>query len=99
MSWLQIELRATPANLPDTEDVLNACGAVAITLVSDADEPVLEPAPGETPLWSSVRVQALFDLDADMGALRRALNLAIPDADLAVAFVDADAAFVPKKTE
>ncbi len=74
MSWLQIELRATPATLPEVEDALLSCGAVSLSLVSDADEPVLEPAPGETPLWSSVRVQALFDLHTDMAQVRRTLD-------------------------
>jgi ribosomal protein L11 methyltransferase len=71
---LQIELRATPATLPEVEDALLSCGAVSLSLVSDADEPVLEPAPGETPLWSSVRVQALFDLHTDMAQVRQTLD-------------------------
>jgi ribosomal protein L11 methyltransferase len=88
VSWLQIELRATPASLPHIEEVLFSCGAVSVSLVSDADEPVLEPAPGETPLWSSVRMQALFDLDADVAALRRALaEHRLLDSELAVDFV------------
>ena len=45
MSWLQVELQATPGSLSEAEAALNAAGAVAITLLSDADEPVLEPAP------------------------------------------------------
>ncbi len=73
MSWLQLELRATPATLPRVEEALLASGAVSLSLVSDADEPVLEPAPGETPLWSSVRVQALFELSTDMSVVRSAL--------------------------
>ena len=43
-----------------------AAGAVSITLLSEADEPVLEPAPGETPLWSTIRLQALFPLSVDL---------------------------------
>ena len=90
MSWLQIELQATPATLPDIEEALMGCGAVSLTLVSDADEPVLEPAPGETPLWSSVRVQALFDLQTDMSVVRRTLEtLAVPVDSLQVDFVAA----------
>ena len=88
MSWLQIELRATPGSLPDLEDALLECGAVSLSLVSDADEPVLEPAPGETPLWSSVRLQALFDLNADVSRIRESLeSLGLIDHDLTVAFV------------
>lgn len=79
MSWLQIELRATPASLPIIEDALYECEAVSITLLSDAEEPVLEPNPGETPLWSSVRVQALFDVNADMAALGQALAAIDPE--------------------
>lgn len=73
MSWLQIELGASPDNLATIEDVLTEAGAVAVTLISAADEPVLEPAPGETPLWDSVRVRALFALDVDVAAVRRSL--------------------------
>lgn len=88
MSWLQIELRATPEVLAKVEDVLLECGAVSLTLVSDADEPVLEPAPGETPLWSSVRVQALFDLATDMSVVRATLAAHdLLNADLLVEFV------------
>lgn len=79
MSWLQIELRASPASLPIIEELLYQCGAVSITLLSDAEEPVLEPNPGETPLWSSVRVQALFDVNADMATLGQALTEVDPE--------------------
>ncbi|XOV84197.1 MAG: 50S ribosomal protein L11 methyltransferase [bacterium] len=74
MSWLQLELRVVPQSLEDSEAVLLDAGAVAITLLSDDDEPVLEPAPGETPLWSSVRVQALLPVHTDMGAVQRKLQ-------------------------
>jgi len=73
VSWLQIELLANPETLPEVEQALTACGAVSITLVSDVHEPVLEPNPGETPLWSSVRVQALYPLDVDMAEVRQGL--------------------------
>lgn len=91
MTWLQIELRAKPHSLPIIEDVLLACGAVSITLLSDTDEPVLEPDPGQTPLWTSVRVQALFGLDIDMAVLRQAIAGIDASAidELAVQFVNA----------
>ncbi len=74
MSWLQLELHAAPEELTASESVLLDAGAVAITLLSDADEPVLEPAPGETPLWSSVRMLALLPLDTDMGNLQQQMR-------------------------
>ena len=90
MSWLQVELSATPATLADTESALTAAGALAITLVSDAQEPVLEPAPGETPLWSSVRVQGLFSLDTDIAALRQRLADLAADVNIDVRFINSD---------
>ena len=38
---------------------------MSITLEDAADDPVLEPAPGTTPLWPTVRLKALFDAAAD----------------------------------
>ena len=40
-------------------------GALAITLEDDEDHPVLEPGPGETPLWPSVHVRGLFESGID----------------------------------
>jgi ribosomal protein L11 methyltransferase len=61
------------------EDALFELGAVAVTLEDAADDPVLEPGPGETPLWPTVLVKALFDADTDPAALARALAEALPD--------------------
>ena len=37
-----------------------ACGASAVTLVDAADDPVLEPLPGEVRLWRRTRLKSLF---------------------------------------
>ncbi|MCU0977366.1 MAG: 50S ribosomal protein L11 methyltransferase [Steroidobacteraceae bacterium] len=42
------------------QDACLECGALAVTLADAADDPVLEPAPGETPLWPTVRLTALL---------------------------------------
>jgi ribosomal protein L11 methyltransferase len=36
--------------------------------------PVLEPGPGETPLWPLAEIEALFPLDADLRPVRARLN-------------------------
>ncbi len=43
-----------------------ATGAVSVTLEDNADEPVLEPAVGETPLWRQTRLTGLYSADTDM---------------------------------
>jgi ribosomal protein L11 methyltransferase len=42
------------------EDWLFDAGAVAVTLEDAADQPLLEPGPGETPLWDDITLVALF---------------------------------------
>ena len=44
------------------EEWLFEQGALAVSLEDNADEPLLEPGPGETPLWQNVKVTALFTL-------------------------------------
>jgi len=56
------------------EAVLEQLGALAITLEDDADDPVLEPGPGETPLWPTVHVRGLFELDASQQGITDALQ-------------------------
>ena len=50
-----------------------ARGALSVTLVDAADQPLFEPEPGTTPLWSSTRITALFEADVDLAPLRAAL--------------------------
>ncbi|MEY4376225.1 MAG: hypothetical protein RJB26_775, partial [Pseudomonadota bacterium] len=57
-----------------TEDTLFALGAVAVTLTDAADTPILEPKPGETPLWPTVRVEALFPIETDRTELEAELT-------------------------
>ncbi len=51
------------------EAILARNGAVSITLSEGGDDLVLEPMPGETPLWADTRISGLFPPDADLGDL------------------------------
>ena len=77
MSWLQLRLDTEPAAAARLEDALLAAGAVAVTLEDNADEPVLEPGVGETPLWRQTRLTGLFPADADMDAVVAGLDPAL----------------------
>jgi ribosomal protein L11 methyltransferase len=61
------------------EEVLLTHGAVSVTLCDAADSPVLEPAPGETPLWPSTVARGLFAADADLAAVCASLRELLPD--------------------
>ena len=88
MAWRQFVMELGSLRPETIEDVLLAHGAVAVTYTDAADEPVLEPLPGETPLWSKTRITGLFAADADFDALRTALQDATGLRDLPPFAVD-----------
>lgn len=79
--WLQLTLEAIEHRPEQLEDALLQAGALAVTLEDAGDQPVLEPAPGEIPLWARTRVTGLFDAQTDIevvkGQLRRFLHASI----------------------
>ena len=77
---LQLTLDIGSRNPEPFEDALFELGAVSVTLEDAADDPVLEPAPGETPLWPTVVVKAVFGAQADADVIAACLAQALPDA-------------------
>ena len=75
MNWLQITLALGTQEAAEFEPVLQAHGAVAITYESQADEVVLEPKPGEIPLWQHINLVALFSIDTNISGLNEALRV------------------------
>ena len=64
------------------EAVLEAAGALAVTLSDGGEQQLIEPEPGAAVLWQDTRVTGLFapetDPDPIIAALQRELNLARP---------------------
>lgn len=63
--WQQLSLLVSGAVAERHSDALLAAGALAVTLSDAGDNPVLEPPPGETPLWEQVCLTGLFAGDCD----------------------------------
>ena len=80
MSWLELTVRVSRQNASLVEKLLENEPVLAVTLTDDADDPVLEPGVGETPLWPTVCVTALFDGDTPVEPLARMLSL-VPGID------------------
>ena len=76
-SHLQLSFDLADRDAAVAEAAAVACGASAVTFVDARDDPVLEPAPGEMPLWRATRVQCLFNAPHDVASLRRALAVAL----------------------
>jgi len=64
--WQQLQFETDDGHVEALEDWLFEQGAVAVTLEDNADEPLLEPGPGETPMWQKVRLSALFYEGVDL---------------------------------
>jgi ribosomal protein L11 methyltransferase len=80
MNWqnVQVEVEADHAEI--IEEALLAIGALSIQLSDAGDEPILEPAPGEMPLWSRVQLDALFESAVDELVIRLAVASAVSPA-------------------
>jgi len=63
MPWMQMTLTATEDQVEKIGDEIMALGALSVTLMDAKDVPILEPAPGETPLWNQVKMMFLFDMN------------------------------------
>ena len=74
MAWIQLIFTSSPKQAESLSDALSECGAAAVTFQDNADQPIYEPAIGETPLWSATSVIALFDAETDTESLLTALR-------------------------
>lgn len=78
MPWSQFQIELGALDPQQLEDALFAAGALSVTLTDAEDNPVLEPAPGETPLWPSTRFTALFESGTEESEVVRALSGRLP---------------------
>jgi ribosomal protein L11 methyltransferase len=74
MEWRQFVISLESMEPARVEEVLLRHGAQSVTLSDAGNDPVLEPLPGATPLWSDTRVTALFAADSDFERLRTDLE-------------------------
>ena len=74
MIWQRVSLLCDRDLVDSVCDELDTAGAVATSFEDGAQQPVYEPAPGETALWSTVRVSALMNSAAPVASLRERLG-------------------------
>jgi ribosomal protein L11 methyltransferase len=72
--WLQLVCQTDQQNHAIIENAMESANALSITFQDAKDTPVLEPLPGETPLWDELIITALFDYDTDLSKLTNALE-------------------------
>ena len=62
------------AEAAKAEALARLAGALSISLDDAGDDPVLEPPPGEAPLWPTLVFRALFPIEADLAPLAALLK-------------------------
>lgn len=75
--FLQLTLEIGAADSEELESACFAAGAHSVTLSDATDTPVLEPAPGTTPLWPRIRLSALFAGDREPAQIVTAIAAAL----------------------
>jgi ribosomal protein L11 methyltransferase len=90
MPYLELSLHCRAADEAWLERALTDLGAISVTLLdaeaeTSNEEAILEPGVGETPLWRTCVVTALFEEGTPRDALLAALESIDPRVDLATA--------------
>ncbi|MGB5131423.1 MAG: 50S ribosomal protein L11 methyltransferase [Steroidobacteraceae bacterium] len=80
MPFHQLVIELGAADPGPAERACFRLGALSVSLADAGDHPLLEPAPGEMPLWPQTRLLALYPVDADPGVMAATLMavLALP---------------------
>ena len=73
MTWLQLSLTTDEDKSALVQLLFESMDALSVTFGDAADQPLLEPKPGATPMWNLTRVTALFEADRDPNELRNSV--------------------------
>jgi ribosomal protein L11 methyltransferase len=76
MAWQQFVMHLGTLPASEVERIFARHGAEAVTFSDAGDAPVLEPAPGETPLWPDTNITGLFADGTDFTRLEDDLQQA-----------------------
>lgn len=69
MTWQQIVCYSTAEHQEAISELMEEAGAASVTLEDAVDQPILEPLPGETPLWDQLVITGLYPADDDLTEL------------------------------
>jgi len=79
LAFLQLRVESEHPGFVD--ETLMAAGALSVSYLDGEDHPVLEPLPGETPLWPNTVVLGLFPDGHDAAPTLALLRALVPDGD------------------
>ena len=74
MHWNQISFEVNNQQADLVSEVLMGLGSISISYSDGKDNAIFEPAVGETPLWESIQVKALFQSEVDINLVADTLS-------------------------
>lgn len=83
-----ISIQLYPEDSELAEALMFEFGATAVTFEDAEDVPLLEPKPGEMPLWPNNVVTGWFEEDADLTQLQNSIAMNFPNADSKIYMVE-----------
>jgi len=72
--FIQLEFQLAGSDIESVECALFEIGALAVTLQSASGEALFELEKGGSEVWQQLKLQALFDIDADLDSLQLGLS-------------------------
>jgi len=69
VAWRQFVMKLGALDPEAVEEIFVRFGASSVTMTDAGDNPVLEPGPGETPLWTDTLITGMFSPDVDLRQL------------------------------
>jgi ribosomal protein L11 methyltransferase len=82
VSWNQLSIDVADTQIDAVTAMLEAAGAASVTLQDAGDELLIEPEPDTSPLWKTVRVNALFATDVELDPVLQQLRTILNDSHL-----------------
>jgi len=82
VAWRQFVMNLGALDPETVEAIFIRFGASSVTMTDAGDNPVLEPGPGETPLWTDTLITGMFSPDIDLHQLEDALLVELGLTDL-----------------
>ena len=73
MAWRQFVMTLGDLDSDVVTEIFERFGASSVTYTDSGDNPVLEPLPGETPLWVDTTITGMFAPEIDLQPLRDCL--------------------------
>jgi ribosomal protein L11 methyltransferase len=74
MNYFEIKIACSKSESENIEDHLLGLGACSVTYRDAEDVAILEPAPGEMPLWQDVEVTGMYADDFDQSSILKSLQ-------------------------